>query len=115
MTTTTRVTTTTILDTDEAYGEYYADYDRGAVAVEYRDALQALLPEGVTLALNGEVFAVVVAVPADLVDTDDDPYAVANFYDATPVGLARAIDWTELAEGVDFWAIAERHIVPDAR
>ena len=40
MSTTTRVTTTRILDTDEAYGEY----DRDAIANEYRDAIQALLP-----------------------------------------------------------------------
>jgi hypothetical protein len=40
MSTTTRVTTTRILDTDEAYGEY----DRDAIAHQYRDAIQALLP-----------------------------------------------------------------------
>jgi hypothetical protein len=34
------VTTTRILDTDEAYGEY----DRDAIAHEYRDAIRALLP-----------------------------------------------------------------------
>lgn len=114
MTTTTRITQTHILDTDEAYGEHYAEYDRDAIAIEYRDQIQALLPAGVTLALNGEVFAEVVTAPVDLVDTEDDPYAVAHFYEGTPVGLAQAIDWDEITESCDFWEIVERHVLPEA-
>jgi len=91
--TTIEITTTSILDVpDDYYGDYYDDYDHDAIRSDYRDAIQALLPEGVTLALNGQVFA-------DL-DVADE---------------ARQIDWREIAEEVDFDAIVARHDHADER
>ena len=64
-------------------GEYAEDHDLDAIETDYRDAINAALPEGVTLA-------------------GDEFYGPAH----------EAIDRDairEAVEGVDFWAIAERH------
>ena len=93
MTTTTEIGTTDILDVPgEYYGSFVDDYDHTAIRAEYRDAINGLLPEGVHLALNG-------AVIAEL-DVADE---------------ARAIDWNEIAEEIDFDAIVQRHDRTEAR
>jgi hypothetical protein len=85
--TTSEITTTDILDVPgEYYGDHVDDYDHDAIRSDYRDAIQELLPAGVVLALNGQVFAEL--------DVADE---------------ARAINWAEIAEAVDFDAIVARH------
>lgn len=87
MATTTDIGTTNILDVDGSYyGDHAGDYDHDEIRSDYRDAIQAVLPEGVHLALNGQLLA-------ELEVADE----------------ARAIDWAEIEEQVDFDAIAERH------
>jgi hypothetical protein len=109
MTTTTQITTTTILDIENVdWGGHEAEFDLDAIKIAYRDAIQELLPAGVTLALNGQVFAEVRA-DDDVDDTDEFP-GTGNTN--SPRARARRLDrfaWAELAESVDFWAIAERH------
>ena len=85
--TTIEITTTDILDIPgEYYGDHVDDYDHDAIRSDYRDAIQELLPAGVVLALNGQVFAEL--------DVADE---------------ARQIDWRKIAEEVDFDAIVARH------
>lgn len=87
MTTTIEIGTVNILDIPgEYYGPYADDYDHDAIRSDYRDAIQEHLPEGVTLALNGMVFA-------DIDKADE----------------AAALDWDEITNAVDLDAILERH------
>ena len=87
------ITTTEILEIPgEYYGDYVDDYDHEAIRADYRDAIQALLPDGVYLMANGLVIA------------EDD---VAD--------EARAIDFQSIAESVDFDAIIQRHDRAEAR
>lgn len=97
MTTTTQVTTITLLNIEDIdWDGHEAAYDMDAIRSDYRDAIQALLPAGVTLALNGMVFA-----------------------DVEVADEAREIDWsqfedtTAFGQSVDFWAIAANHVVDD--
>ena len=69
----------------EALGEYATEHDVAAIEAEYREALDAILPEGASLA--GEfVFAEV--------GTELDREALR-----------------ESAAEIDFWAIVERHAI----
>ena len=66
-----------------ALGEYIADHDVDAIEDEYREALQGILPEGVSLA-------------GDFIYADTD---VIVDQDAI----------REDVEGIDFWAIVARN------
>ncbi len=69
----------------DALGEFASDYDVEAIATDLRAEIDAALPEGVTIHGNiGEVVG---------------PYAERD----------QEIDYRAIWEGIDFWAIAERH------
>ena len=72
----------------EFYGDYASDYDIDAINTEVLDRLNTLLPEGVTIARNGMIFAEVEVADA-----------------------AREIDYRELLDMVDADAIAAEHEV----
>lgn len=87
MTTTIEIGTVNILDIPgEYYGDYADDYDHDAIRSDYRDAIQKHLPDGITLAMNGMVFA-------DIDKADE----------------AAELDWDEITNAVDLDAILERH------
>lgn len=70
----------------EYYGDYASDYDTDAINADVCDALNALLPEGVSIARNGMVFA-----ELDAAD------------------VARGLDFAELLESIDVDSIVIRH------
>jgi hypothetical protein len=79
-------------------GEFADDYDMDAVHTDYIAAIQALLPEGVTLLSNGDVL-----VECDMhFNSDVDWSTVPHNED----GL---VDWSELVDSVNIDAILERH------
>jgi len=98
MPTTTEVTNISqLLDLSAALGDYASEYDTDAIVADYVQALLAALDEmgrvhgtagaaGVYVTRSGVVYA-----------------------DVDQAERAREIDWRELAEQVDFAAIAKRH------
>lgn len=75
----------------EYFGDYTGDFDMDAINAEVLDELNALLPDGVSVAANGMIFAEV-----DLADH------------------AREIDWRELLDQIDVDAIASEHELSDS-
>ena len=87
MTTTKEIGTTDILTVPgEYFAEFVEDYDHKAIKEDLHEAVNALLPEGVYLALNGMVFA-----------------------EVTVADEARAIDWDEIERQIDVDGIIARH------
>jgi len=78
----------------EALGDYADDYDVDAIVADYRDAINAALPQGVTLA--GDEFI------GPWRPADDE-------FDGYPVDDHGVLDIKAIVDGVDFWAIADRH------
>lgn len=74
------------LDLTDYAGDFIDDYDMDAVHADYVTELNDLLPDGVTLTRNGDIYAEV--------DVADE---------------ARETDFTELAEQINVAAIFERH------
>ena len=72
----------------EFYGDYAGDFDTDAINAEILTKLNAMLPDGVTIAANGMIFAEV-----DLADE------------------AREIDFAELLDAIDVATIANAHEV----
>ena len=72
----------------EFYGDYAGDFDTDAINAEILTKLNAMLPDGVTIAANGMIFAEV-----DLADA------------------AREIDFAELLDAIDVATIANAHDV----
>ena len=91
MTTTTRIMTTTLLNVEDALGEYASDFDVDGLRSAYRDAIQECLPEGITLALNGDVYA-----------------KVGLEIDGEPLD-AETLDLQYAADSIDFWGLAEQY------
>lgn len=78
----------------EALGEFAGDYDTEAIEVEYREAINEALPDGVTL--DGDEFY----GPYYEADQDFDGYPLDDF---------GGLDIKTIVEFTDFWAITERH------
>lgn len=77
--------TLTIEDTvAEILGDYASEYDIDAIVAEYRQAVDAMLPVGVTLHGN-------------------------DFYGPYPVDMTAYNAIRGAIRAADFWAIAERH------
>ena len=70
----------------EFYGDYAGDFDTDAINAEILTKLNAMLPDGVTIAANGMIFAEV-----EMADE------------------AREIDWRELLDQIDVDAIMIKH------
>ena len=70
----------------EYFGDYAGDFDMDAINAEVLDELNALLPDGVTIAANGMIFAEI-----DLADQ------------------AREIDFRDLLDQIDVATIANAH------
>lgn len=70
----------------EYFGDYTGDFDMDAINAEVLDELNALLPDGVSVAANGMIFAEI-----DLADQ------------------AREIDFRELLDQIDVATIANAH------
>ena len=70
----------------EYFGDYAGDFDMDAINAEVLAQLNSLLPEGITLAANGTIFAEV-----DLADH------------------AREIDFRDLLDQIDVATIANAH------
>ena len=68
------------------YGDFAHEYDTEAIDAEVLAQLNALLPDGVTIAANGMIFA-----EAEVADE------------------AREIDWRELLDQIDVDAIMIKH------
>lgn len=75
-----------ILDVATPLGEYAGDYAIDALAAAWLDTVNAALPEGYTLAANGDLFG-----PAA------DRFAEDR------------VDVAAIAEDLDFWAVAADH------
>jgi len=71
----------------EALGDFGADYDIDGIVADYRAAINAALPDSVTL--SGDEFI------GPAYDADHDWDGDLNI--------------TEIVEGVDFWGIVARH------
>jgi hypothetical protein len=69
---------------EESLGEFGDEYDVNAIERDYRAAIDAALPEGVTLAGD-------------------------EFYGPHPINAAAFAGIEVAVDGVDFWAIVERH------
>lgn len=78
----------------EALGEFADEYDIPAIAAEYREQINAALPDSVSLCCNEFIG------PYRQADTDFDGY---------PITEDGALDIKAIVASVDFWAIAERH------
>lgn len=72
----------------EFFGDFASDFDTVAINAEVLAKLNAMLPDGVTIAANGMIFAEV-----DLADA------------------AREIDYRELLDAIDVATIANAHEV----
>lgn len=70
----------------EYYGDYTGDFDMDAINAEVLDELNALLPDGVTVAANGMIFA-----------------------EAEAADQAREIDFRDLLDQIDVATIANAH------
>lgn len=70
----------------EYFGDYTGDFDMDAINAEVLDELNALLPDGVSVAANGMIFAEI-----DLADQ------------------AREIDFRDLLDQIDVATIANAH------
>ena len=70
----------------EFYGDFASDFDTVAINAEVLAKLNALLPDGVTIAANGMIFA-----------------------EAEVADAAREIDWRELLDQIDVDAIMIKH------
>ena len=68
------------------FGDYAGDFDIDAINDEVLDELNALLPDGVTIAANGMIFA-----------------------EAEVADAARGIDWRELLDRIDVDTIMIKH------
>lgn len=78
----------------ECLGDYANDYDVAAIVAEYRAAIDAVLPAGVSL-LGSEFYG-----PA---------YAADCHFAGYPTNSDGALDIKALVDGVEFWDIATRH------
>lgn len=78
----------------EALGDYGDDYDVDALTAAYRDAINAALPDSVTLA--GDEF-----IGPHRPDADE--------WDGYPTDEHGQLDIKAIVDGVDFWEIAEKH------
>lgn len=83
----------------EACGDYANDYDLEAVEDDYRAAIQAALPDTVTL--TGDEFI------GPYYDKDKD-------FDGYPEDPEGSLDLTAIIESVDLIAIVEKHELIDA-
>lgn len=72
----------------EFYGDFASDFDTVAINAEVLAKLNALLPDGVTIAANGMIFA-----------------------EAEVADAAREIDFAELLDAIDVATIANAHEV----
>jgi hypothetical protein len=89
-----RSTLTLEQDVCEALGDFTADYNVDAIEADYRQAINAALPEGVSL--NGDEFY--------------GPYYEADRrFDGHPTDEFGVLDITAIIDSVDFWEIAARH------
>ena len=70
----------------EFYGDFASDFDTVAINAEVLAKLNALLPDGVTIAANGMIFA-----------------------EAEVADAAREIDYSELLDQIDVDAIMIKH------
>ena len=70
----------------EFYGDFASDFDTVAINAEVLAKLNALLPDGVTIAANGMIFA-----------------------EAEVADAARGIDWRELLDRIDVDTIMIKH------
>ncbi|WP_249401027.1 hypothetical protein [Streptomyces sp. PKU-MA01144] len=90
-------------DVRTALGEFADDYDTAAIEADWREAINAALPDNVTL--TGDEFI----GPAYDKDKDWTGYPVQD----VPAGLEDEyegdLDIKAIVEGVDFWEIAARH------
>jgi hypothetical protein len=106
MSTTTRVATTEILDSqDWDWGdENPAEFHLEAIEVELHAAVQTFLPVGVTLTRDGELFAKV--TPGEHAAPTAEEGAP---YCGCPSCRIPSIDWAEIRTFVDFTEIISRH------
>lgn len=86
MNTTTSHGSTRILDIEDSFGAFAGDFDLDAIAVDYHEAINALLPDGYYLSRTGEVFR-----------------------DIAVEGVE--IDWSAIEEAADLFAIADKHLL----
>jgi hypothetical protein len=86
MTTTTQTGTFDYTIPAEHYGDFAADYNTDAINDAVCDAINAMLPEGITIARNGMIFA-----------------------DVDKADEARELDFAELLAAVDVDAIVDAH------
>lgn len=75
-----------LLDLTDYVNEFADDYDMEAVHRDYVRAVENSVFDGITVCLNGDVIA-----------------------ELRMVGIARAIDWEAIVDGVDIDAILQRH------
>jgi hypothetical protein len=82
----------------EWLGGYASDYDTDGLTDTYRAAINAALPHNVAL-------------------SDDDfigPYDAADQqFDGYPLADDGRLDLKAIVGGVDFWALAEQHLIAD--
>lgn len=90
-------------DVVEALGDYATDYDVDAIAADWRAAINAALPDKVTLA-DDEFIG-----PAYDQDKDWTGYPVQDAPASLEDQLDGDLDIKAIVDGVDFWEIAARH------